>query len=119
LFTGLGVRHTISRLIKWTPSIPDIFMTWDVVLAAFAITTLGVVFCAVPIYCIVRSADLLGRLDRRASDNSRTVAAPLSPRDPTWGVVVNDGVLQFPVRRVPSQMDRAVLTEERVDQLAS
>jgi hypothetical protein len=70
-------------------------MTWDVVLAAFAITTLGVVFCAVPIYCIVRSADLLGRLDRRASDNSRTVAAPLSPRDPTWGVVVNDGVLQF------------------------
>src|SRR4249920_3190819 len=74
---------------KWTCSIPDIFMTSDVILAAFANTTLAVVFCAVPIYCIVRSADLLGRLDRRASDNSRTVAAPLSPRDPSWGVVVN------------------------------
>jgi hypothetical protein len=92
-------------------------MTWDVVLAAFAITTLGVVFCAVPIYCIVRSADLLGRLDRRASGNSRTVAAPLSPRAPSR--IENDGVLQFRVRRVPSQMDHAVLTEERVDQLAS
>jgi hypothetical protein len=94
-------------------------MTWDVVLAAFAITTLGVVFCAVPIYCLVQASDLFGRLDRRASDNSRTVAAPLSPRDPSSGVVANDGVLQFPVRRVLNQMDRAVLTEERVDQLAS
>ena len=94
-------------------------MTSDVILAAFAITALGVVFCAVPIYCLVQASDLFGRLDRRASDNSRTVAAPLSPRDPSYGVVVNDGALQFPVRRVLNQMDRAVLTEERVDQLAS
>ena len=91
-------------------------MTWDVVLAVFTITTLGVVFCAVPIYCIVRSADLLGRLNRRASN---TDVAPLSPRQPSRDVIENDGVLEFPARRVPNQMDRAVLTEERVDQLAS
>ena len=101
------------------PSTLDIFMTWEVILAAFAISTLGVVFCAVPIYCLVWSRDLFGRLDRRASDNTRTVAAPLSPRQPSRDVIENDGVLRFPARRVPSQMDRAMLTEERVDQLAS
>jgi hypothetical protein len=43
----------------------DIFMTRDVILAAFAITTLGLVFGAVPIYCLGWSADLSGRLKRR------------------------------------------------------
>ena len=57
-------------------------MTWGVVLAAFAITTLGVVFCAVPIYCLVQALDLFGQLDRRASDNSRTVAAPFHRASP-------------------------------------
>ena len=94
-------------------------MTWDVVLAAFAITTLGVVFCAVPIYCLVQASDLFGRLDRRASDNSRTVTAPLSPRESLRDVTENNGVLRFPAQRISSRMDHAVLTEERVDQLAS
>ena len=70
-------------------------MTWGVVLAAFAITTLGVVFCAVPIYCLVQALDLFGRLDRRASDNSVTVAAPFSPREPSRDVIENYGVLRF------------------------
>jgi hypothetical protein len=94
-------------------------MTWDVVLAAFAITTLGVVFCAVPIYCLVRASDVFGRLVRRASDNNRPFAAPLSPREPLRNVIENERVLQFPAQRVSSRLDRAVLTEERVDQLAS
>ena len=94
-------------------------MTWDAVLAAFAITTLGVVFGAVPIYCLVWNSKLFGRLDRHASDNSHTVAGSLSPSMPSQDVIANDCVVRFPARRVPSQMDRAVLTEERVDQLAS
>jgi hypothetical protein len=94
-------------------------MTWGVVLAAFAITTLAVVFCAVPIYCLVQALDLFGRLDRRASDNSRTVTAPLSPRESLRDVTENNGVLRFQAQRFSSRMDHAVLTEERVDQLAS
>ena len=94
-------------------------MTWDVVLAAFVITTLGVVFGAAPIYCLVQASDVFGRLDRRISDNSRKVFAPDLPQGISRDVVENDGVLQFPARRVPSQTDRAVVTEERVDQLAS
>lgn len=93
-------------------------MVGHIVLAAFAITTLAVVFCAVPIYCVLRSADLFGLLDRRTSDNGPTVMAPLSPRE-TLHVIESDTVLQFPRRRVSNQIDRAVLTEERVDQLAS
>jgi hypothetical protein len=95
------------------------FMIWDVVLAAFASTTLGVVFCAVPIYCLVGASNVFGRLNRRASDNSRAVAVPLSPRETLRDVIENDGVLQFLVRHIPSRLDRVVLTEERVDQLAS
>ena len=94
-------------------------MTWDIVLTAFAITTLVVVFGAVPIYCLVWSLDLFGRLDRRASDNSRAVAASRSPSMPSQDVIANDCVVRFPVRHVPSQMDRAVLTKTGVDQLAS
>ena len=94
-------------------------MTWDIVLTAFAITTLVVVFGAVPIYCLVWSLDLFGRLDRRASDNSRAVAASRSPSMPSRDVIENGGVLRFPVQHVPSRPDCAVLTEERVDQLAS
>ena len=85
-------------------------MTWDVVFAAFAITTLGLAFCAVPIYCLVWSSDFFARWDRRASDNSRTVAAPLSPQEPWRNVIGNDSVLLFPDRRVPSRVDHAVLT---------
>jgi hypothetical protein len=94
-------------------------MTRDVILTAFAIISVGLVFCAVPIYCLVWASDLFCRFDRRASDNSRTFSTPLSPQEPLRSIVENDGVLQFPARRVPSQPDRAVLTEERVDQLAS
>ena len=94
-------------------------MTWDVVLAAFVITTLGVVFGAVPIYCLVWASDVFVRLDHRASNDNRTVAAPCSPQAPSRAIIENDSVIRFPARRVPSQMDRAVSAEERVDQLAS
>jgi len=90
-------------------------MTWDVVLAAFVITTLGVVFGAVPIYCLVQASDLFGRLDRRDSDNSRTVAAPRSTGGISPEVVASEGLLQFPMQRIPQRLERAVLTEERVD----
>ena len=94
-------------------------MTWDVVLAAFVITTLSVVFGAVPIYCLVWASDVFGRSDRRASDNSRNDFAPDLPQGTSRDVVENDGVLKFRAQRVPSRLDRAVLAEKRVDQLAS
>jgi hypothetical protein len=94
-------------------------MVGHIVLAAFAITTLAVVFCAVPIYCVLRSADLFSRLDRRASDNGRIEPAQLSSRQTLRDVIEADRVLQLPARRVSNQTDRAMLTEERVDQLAS
>ena len=93
-------------------------MTLDVVLAAFAITTLGMVFCAVPIYCLVGASDLFGRLDHRDS-HGQGVAVPRSSPESSQDVIENDCVLRFPARRVPVRMNRAVLTEERVDQLAS
>ena len=94
-------------------------MTWGVLLAAFVITALGVVFSAVPTYCLVWASDLVGRLDRRASYKERTVAAPFSPREPSRDVNENVCVLRFPGRSVPSQIDHAALAEERLDQLAS
>jgi hypothetical protein len=84
------------------PSIPDVFMTSDVVLAAFVITTLGAVFGAVPIYCLVWASDVLGRLDRRASNDNRTASAPLSPQEPSRAIIENDSVIRFPARRIPS-----------------
>jgi hypothetical protein len=92
-------------------------MIWDVIIVAFVITTLGVVFCAVPIYCLLRASDFFGRLNRRISNTNRPIAAPVSPREPSLSVI--EGVLQFPMQRVPSRLERAELTEERVDQLAS
>jgi len=101
------------------PSTLDIFMIWQVILTAFAVTALGVTFSAAPIYCLVWASDLLGRLDCRASDNELTVTAPLTPRVTSRGGHENVCVLRFPGRRVPGWMERAVLTEERVNQLAS
>ena len=92
-------------------------MTWDFVLTAFAITTLGVAFGAVPMHCLVGTSGLFGRLDRRAP-YGRRVVAHCSPSMALRDDVENDCVVRFPVRRVPV-IERPGLTEARVDQLAS
>ena len=91
-------------------------MTLDVLLSATAIIALSVVFGAVPIYGLVCCSDWFGCWSRRSVDEG--IARPFSP-ELADSVKQDTGILHFPDRHSQVRIDRDVIADARVDQLAS